>query len=124
MPTPTRPIDRSGRSILSFQLQCLCNTLRIAVQAGQPAGAANAALQVKLPDDMLSMVSGRCVDSLPEINVASPAELLAHAEVLNETPNAFLSPEEGEEKRKVFGFDRVALAFGPLRVGWGRQQRE
>jgi hypothetical protein len=124
VPNPTLPIDRSGRSILSFQLQGLCNALRVAVQAGQPAGSISAALLVKLQNDMLSMVSGRCVDGLPEIDESSsPVDLLAHAEVLNETLNAFLSPEEGEEKRRFFGFDQVALGFGPLSVGLGRQQR-
>ena len=108
MSKPTLPIDRSGRSILSFQLQGLCNALRIAVQVGQPLGTASASLLVKLRSDMLSIVSGRCVDGLPEIDdTCSPADLLVHAEVLNETLNAFLSPDEGEEKRRVFGFGQV-----------------
>lgn len=124
MPKPANPIDRTGRSILSFQLQGLCNALRVAVQSGQPSSAGTVALVVKLRDDLLSMISGRCVDNLPEIGESATAvDLLAHTEVMNETLNAFLSPEEGEEKRRFFGFDQVAFGIGPLSVGLGHQRR-
>ena len=66
------------------------------------------------------MATGRAVEVLPEvIESSSAAELLVLAEVLNETLNAFLKPEEGEEKRKIFGFDRLTLGVGPLSVGLG-----
>ena len=61
------------------------------------------------------------MDGLPSIDKsASTADLLIYAEVLNETLNSFLSPEEGEEKRKFFGFDQVNLGLGPLSIGLGR----
>jgi hypothetical protein len=124
MPQQSRPIDRSGISILSFQIQGLCNALRIAVQSGQPVGPVSGALFVKLRNDTLSVVSGRCVEGLPEMDgSASPVDLLTYTEILNETLNAFLSPEEGEEKRRFFGFDQFAIGVGPLSLGLGRQQR-
>ena len=61
------------------------------------------------------------VEGLPDVDeTVKPADLLAVAEVLNGTLDAFLSPEEGEEKRKFFGFDRVDVGLGPLRLGLGR----
>lgn len=114
-------IDRSGRSILSFQLQSLCNALRVAVQSGRPAGSFSVRLIRKLQADLLVIASGRCVEELPEIDeTATAADLLAIAEVMNGTLDAFLSPEEGEEKRRFFGFDRVDVGVGPVRLGLGR----
>jgi len=114
-------IDRSGRSILSFQLESLCNALRVAVQSGQPVGSVSVRLIGKLRVDLLKMVSGRCVEDLPDIDeTVKPADLLAIAEVMNGTLDAFLSPEEGEEKRRFFSFDRVDVGVGPLRLGLGR----
>ena len=124
MANATIPISRSGRSILSFQLQGLCNALRIAVSTGQPAGAACVALFDKLRIDLLALTSGRCVEGLPEISGdVTLVDMLVYSEVLNETLNAFLNPEEGEEKRRFFGFNQVEFGVGPLSVGLGRQQR-
>lgn len=121
MPKPSIAISRSGRSILSFQLQGLCNVLRVAVQAGQPPGAATVAFLIKMRNDMLTVVSGCCVDGLPEVGESiSSVDMLTYAEILNETLNAFLSPEEGEEKRRFFGLDQVAVGLGPFSVGFGR----
>jgi hypothetical protein len=124
MANATIPISRSGRSILSFQLQGLCNALRVVVQSGQPAGSTSVALLVKLRSDMLTLVSGPCVEDLPQISGDTKSgDMLVYAELLNETLNAFLNPEEGEEKRRFFGFNQVEFGVGPLSVGLGRQQR-
>jgi hypothetical protein len=121
MSRPAPSIDRSGRSILSFQLQSLCGAMRLAVQAGQPLGSPSITMLRRLRSELLKIVSGSCVSEFPEIDdTAKPADLLVIAEVMNGTLDAFLSPEEGEEKRRFFGFDRVDVGVGPLRVGLGR----
>jgi hypothetical protein len=121
MSKPAPSIDRSGRSILSFQLQSLCGAIRLALQAGQPLGSPSIMMLRRLQGEFLKIVSGSCVNEFPEIDeAAKPADLLVIAEVMNGTLDAFLSPEEGEEKRKFFGFDRVDVGLGPLRVGLGR----
>ena len=60
----------------------------------------------KLRNDMLKIVSGPCFEGCPDIaETAEAADLLVIAEVMNGTLDAFLSPEEGEEKRRFFGFN-------------------
>ncbi len=94
--------------------------MRLAVQAGQPLESSSIIMLRRLRAELLKIVSGPCVGEFPEIDeTAKPADLLVIAEVMNGTLDAFLSPEEGEEKRRFFGFDRVDVGLGPLRVGLG-----
>lgn len=98
-------IDRSGLFVLSSQLEGLCAALRHTVPNGLQPGHGTAALLKKLYDDFDEIHTGAALDRFPAIDEAlAPVDLLAIAETLRSTVMAFLTPEEREERKEVFGF--------------------
>ena len=107
MAEKTEPVTRTDRFILFFQLDGLCNALRLGVQAGQQPGTASLALLRKFRNDLLSNIQGVPTAGLPEIEeVADALDILALAEVMRTTIMAFLTPEELTEGKKAVGFGR------------------
>ena len=99
------PIERSDRYILSYQLDGLCLALRLMIQFGATPGAKTLQLLTKLRTEVGKNVTGPAMKDVPDIDPhASLPELVAVAEVLRSTLQAFLSPEEVSEKRGPLGF--------------------
>ena len=99
------PTHRTGLFILSFQLEGLCTTLRQVIPSGLPLGPETIAMAQRLKVTFDSIASGPSVEGLPDIDeTTAPVDVLMLIEVLRSTLLAFLSHEEIEERRSVFGF--------------------
>ena len=102
-------IDRTGFSIVSFQLEGLCQALRATVPNGLSPGAGTVQILRKLRDDWASITTGKSLQNLPEIDgELSAVDLLAMAETLRATALSFMSPDEFAEQRRAFGFSPEA----------------
>jgi hypothetical protein len=103
--TLARNHNRSNLFIASFQVEGLCTALRATTAVGGQPGPATLELLKSLRDAIVSVGSGLTVEHLPEVtNEMNSYDVLTTAEVLRTTILAFLSPEEAEEQRGVFGF--------------------
>jgi hypothetical protein len=106
MDTQRKMIDRSGLFIISFQLDGLCNGLRLTVPHGLAPGKATVAIIRKLLVDFASISTGRILKDLPQISeTSSPVDILVFAETLRTSVLSFLSPDELSE-RKTIGFQK------------------
>jgi len=100
-----RLIDRSGLFIISYQLEGLCNGLRLTVPHGLKPGKETIQIIEKLLADFAAILKGTLLDNLPKISESSnPVDILVFAETLRTSVLAFLSPEEVTERRKI-GFN-------------------
>jgi hypothetical protein len=99
-------IFRRGIFIASFQLDGICNALRLMLQCGASPGAATVALLEKLQGEFETLIKeGRIVERIPKASATmSTPELLAIAEVLRSSALVFLTPDEAEERKRTFGF--------------------
>jgi hypothetical protein len=99
------PIKRSGNFLLYYQAEGLCQALRLTMQTRQDPGPTMIAFLKTLRDCALKVGTGEPFERLPKINDNSPiTDLLVAAEVIRTTMLAFLTPEEMEEQKRVFGF--------------------
>lgn len=90
-----KTVYRSDRFMLSNQLQGFCNALHAIVAANVETGATTIKILEKLCGDVLEITHGSCVKNLPEIpKEISSTDILVFAEILKETNNTFLKPEE------------------------------
>jgi hypothetical protein len=101
-------ITRRGIFIVSYQLDGICNALRLIVQTGAPVGSPVRAIVAKLRADFARLLaSGRALDSLPEVSDdMSAPELLALAETLRSSALCFLTPDETDERKRAMGFNQ------------------
>jgi hypothetical protein len=98
-------LSRSGRFILYFQADGVCNALRLAVQVCQTPGPETVALLQAMAEDARLIGEGNAFDRLPSITEdTSAVDMLVAAEVIRTSMQCFLSPEEVEEQRRVIGF--------------------
>ena len=104
-PMARPPTHRTGLFLLSFQLEGLCTALRQVVPSGLPLGPETIAMARRLKLTFDGIASGPPVEGLPDIDeTTAPVDVLMLIEVLRSTLLAFLSPEEIDERRTVFGF--------------------
>jgi len=104
-----KPIERGGLFIISYQLEGLCNGLRLTVPHGLSPGKESVAILKKLAADFSEMAKGRVLRDLPIISESpSPVDILVMAETLRTSVLAFLSPEEVAEHRKI-GFQTDSM---------------
>lgn len=97
-----KPIERGGLFIMSYQLEGLCNGLRLTVPNGLSPGKETVAILKKLQADFASISTGRILKDLPTVSeTSSPVDILVLAETLRTSVMAFLSPEEVAEHRKI-----------------------
>lgn len=90
-----KPKHRSDSFMLANQLQGFCNALQIIIASNQKTGTITKKILEKLYDDVISITTGRCIKDLPPINeTLSIADILVYAEILKETTQVFLKPEE------------------------------
>jgi len=70
-----------------------------------PLGPKTIAVARRMKNAFDSIASGPPVEGLPDIDEETSAvDVLTLVEVLNSTLLAFLSPEEAEDRRSIFGF--------------------
>lgn len=97
--------NRSNNFVASYQIEGLCTALRVVVSSGAQPGKSARELLRCLRDGFVESGTGTTVEQIPEVTDSTPAaDLLIIAEVLRATMLAFLTPEEIEENRGVFGF--------------------
>jgi len=100
-----RLITRGQLFIISYQLEGLCNGLRMTVPHGLAPGKETLAIIKKLQTEFASISSGSVLKNLPELSTDSGAvDILVFAETLRTSVLAFLSPEEISEHQKTIGF--------------------
>lgn len=87
---------------MHFQLEGLCEALRLIVQSQAEAGDATFQLLQKMYADSIKMTHGKCVHGLPKPSRQAPvADWLSIAECLRHMSLGFLSPEEHQERCKL-----------------------
>lgn len=97
--------NRSNLFVASFQIEGLCSALRMTVASGAKPGPAALELLKSLRDALVRTDTGLIIEHLPNVNDdMDPHDVLATAEVVRTTILAFLTSEEVEEQRGVFGF--------------------
>ena len=100
-----KPIERGALFIISYQLEGLCNGLRLTVPQGLSPGKETVAILKKLTADFASISTGRILKDMPTVSESSsPVDILIMAETLRTSVLAFLTPEEVAEHRKI-GFN-------------------
>ena len=98
-------VERGGLSIISFQLEGLCNGLRQTVPRGLAPGKDTVAIIKKLLADFASISTGKLLKDLPTLSETSnPVDILVMAETLRTSVLVFLTPEEIAEHRGTIGF--------------------
>ena len=98
---PNLTIERSAKFILFMQLESICQALRLAIQTNASTGNLTIKLMEKLRQDLITIVEGRAIKSLPELADPTTADLLAFAETARGTILAFLTSEEIEEQKQM-----------------------
>ena len=99
------PIKRSALLVMAFELEGLCNSLRITVPNGLAPSRTTIAIMNKLLEEFSEKADGVLLDNLPPLDEkTSPVDVLIVAEILRSTLTAFLSPEELHERERTFGF--------------------
>ncbi len=98
-------VYRSERFVLSYQLDGICQALRLIVQAREKPGAKTLQLLTKLRSEVGRNVAGQALKDVPDFDASTTLpELVAIAEFLRATMLAFLSPEETKERSGGMGF--------------------
>jgi hypothetical protein len=102
-------INRSGLSIMSYQIEGLCTAFRLAVQSRAPIGPGSIAMLSRIFNEFKAAVQGTFLDGFPAIEEnMQPVDALAVAETLRTTIIAFLSKDDLADHAKSFGFARGA----------------
>lgn len=90
---------RSHEFILSFQLDGVCEAMRLMISRGLDPGSVTRRVLKALRDDFVQRCSGKAIDLIPEItDNTAPDDLYVIAELLRATNLSFLSQEEREER--------------------------
>ena len=98
-------IHRSALFVVSYQLEGICQGLRMTVPQGLSPGKDTIAIMHKLFADVSKYTKG-ITQVFPDISEKSnPVDILVFAETLRTSVLAFLSPDELVEHRKTIGFE-------------------
>ena len=95
---------RSVEFIAQFQIEAMCQSLRILIQSRVEPGPLTRQVLASLRDELVARCSGKPIERIPQVTEeTSPADLVTIAELVKATGIAFLTPEEIQE-RKSIGF--------------------
>jgi hypothetical protein len=106
-------VYRSERFVLSYQLDGMCQALRLIIQLKEKPGVKTLQLLTKLRSEVGRNVTGQALKDVPDFDATTTLpELVAIAEFLRATMVAFLSPEETKERSGSMGFSPTASKSG------------
>jgi len=96
---------RSAPFIISFQLDGFCRALELMIQTQEKPGPMTVSILKRLFDEISGFTTGAALQCIPAFDDKTPLpDLLAIAETLRATQQAFLTPEEALEKKASAGF--------------------
>ena len=98
-------IQRSVLRVMAFELEGLCEGLRNTVPHGLNPSHTTIGVINRLLADFSEKADGCVLDDLPPLDEStSPVDMLIVAEILRASLMAFLTPDEREERERLFGF--------------------